>query len=284
MYVRGIAVAALAAASVLGSSTTAQAAGSEAGASGRTINVSAWVQGSFGSPTPPAASQPCPEDTERYTVQGNGVVPGPSTRVVNGVTQTQYTSFCASPAMPVAWLATNIAQWWTSTPTPELLVPLMMEFVEDEIDDPLTSWPNMSPTDNWLYVKVPMDFRVNNVASVSVTASVTTSLGSASATITATPSLLTFSSGDSSGSAECSVDEGREDYVPRAPGACSYTYINSSAIAPNGYSFETSVDVTWDISATVPSPALPATLTTSTPQLLPVSEVQALVTCVGSQC
>jgi hypothetical protein len=103
------------------------------------------------------------------------------------------------------------------------------------------------------------------------------------ASITATPTTVTFRPGEpGSGAVECSVEAAQQPYDPSGPGACSYTYVNSSAVSANGRTFPTSTSVTWSITYRTPagSGTFPALTTTSTSDLA-VAEYQALVTCTG---
>lgn len=144
-------------------------------------------------------------------------------------------------------------------------------------------WEAHHPENGWLYVYVPMDYRINNLDDVTVTVSVTNSLGTVTALETAKPGVVTCDSGEV-GSDQCTADEAQEAYVPRFPGACAYTYTNSSSTAPDGYSFESTTTVAWEITSTPADPTIPATLETAVEQLLPVSEVLAVVTCIGDDC
>jgi len=261
------------------------AKGTETSAGGRTINASAALGGLFPA-SPPKTPKPCPTDpdaiegngprqNEPYRFQIVGETLDPATRVVDGVTQERWISHCGETAFGTFF--------WVSTPTPGPMVDALFDIVKKELDDPQVLWPNMNKKFGWLYVKVPMDFRVGNVAPITATATVSNALGSSTASVTATPSSITFSSGEG-GARSCTVAQAREKYVPRLPGACAYTYKNSSATASDGYSFDTTMTVTWDITSTPVDPTLPATLETSTDALLPVSEVQAIVTCIGKSC
>jgi hypothetical protein len=135
----------------------------------------------------------------------------------------------------------------------------------------------------WAYVTVPVDFRMSNTpAPVSVTASI----GPVWATVTAVPSRITFDPGEPRGhQVSCSAPGASAGYDPAVPGECSYTYVDSSAIASNGRTFTTTMGVEWSISWTSSSAAggsLPA-FTTSSSTPLAVAEIQALVTCTGSR-
>jgi hypothetical protein len=177
---------------------------------------------------------------------------------------------------------TTINEYWVADPEPVDVVRAVFDYVEDYLDPPVVTWPNMSPEHGWLFVKVPMDFRVNNLGTVSVTATVTNALGTASGTVTATPGTIAFSSGDQGGGARCTADQAREPYLPRNYGVCSYTYLNSSAIV--GGAFSSLTTMAWDVTSSPADPSIPATLDTVTAQALAVSEVQAVVTCTGSGC
>lgn len=271
------------------SASPASAAGSEttSSAGGKVINVSAAVAGSTGANPPASISVPCDRADEGAVWEtvvydgagGIGGNAGTQPVVVNG--NTKYISRCRVPGEP---FFTQQTIYFAGPPQAGQLVEAVFKELPKYLDDPVAVWPNMSQEFGWLFVKVPMDYRIPNIGTVTTTATATNTLGSATASVTATPSQVSFVSGDSGGSDSCTMEAAREAYVPRSPGDCAYTYENSSATAANGYSFEASVTVTWDISSVPANASLPATLTTSTPLAVPVSEVQAVVTCIGSGC
>ena len=172
---------------------------------------------------------------------------------------------------------------WFPKYTAQSLAPAAIDEVTRKLVTPPVQFLHLDPVHGWWFVNTPMDFRLGVVAPVSATASVANVLGSAWVTVTATPSLVTFSPGEPGGvPVSCSVAGAAAPYVAARPGECSYTYRNSSAIAANGRTFTTSTSLSWTISyesSDGPGSA-PAVVTTSSSPLA-VAEVQALVTCTG---
>jgi hypothetical protein len=245
--------------------------------------VSARIGGNWGDPGG-LSSNPCAAPFISFVSKRFAEDAGPSRAATRpgagGTTEKLWLNYCEDP-LTGARDPANLVEFWLVDITPGDVVRAAYGYVADYLDPPEVYWPNMNRENGWLFVKVPMDFRVNNLGPVTITATATNSLGSATASITATPDLLTFASGEG-GSASCSGAEARAGYVPGAPGACAYTYQNSSSIA--GGAFGTTMTMEWSIVATPPDPIVPATLETVTGEALPVSEVQAIVTCYGGSC
>ena len=269
----------------VGEMVSAGAAPPPTRAGGGSIDVSAAVAGRWANP-PGLWVNPCsnPYSDFRSNRFANDAGPsrGASRTRSDGVTERLWEVSCVDP-LTGRTDPTTITDFWVAEPDPTVVVRDVFEHITDYLDPPTVTWPNMSEEHGWLFVKVPMDYRISNLQPVSVTATVSNALGSASATVTATPGLVTFTSGEGGGD-QCTADQAREPYVPRSYGDCSYTYQNSSAIAPNGYSFGSTTTMRWDITSSPADPAIPVSLDTFVEQLLPVSEVQALVTCVGAGC
>lgn len=94
---------------------------------------------------------------------------------------------------------------------------------------------------------------------------------------------VTFEPGEPGGYAvRCSVEAAQLGYLAEAPGECSYSYTNTSAVSANGRTFGTSISVDWEITfdSSAGSGTFP-TVTMTTDSELAVAEYQALVTCTG---
>ena len=257
---------------------TATAAGDRGG--GAQIDVSARIGGRYSEPAGVWVN-PCEAPLEFVSERlADDVSQRAWVRVVDGVTEFMWQTYCYDPEEDQR-VAATISQFWIANPDPGELIPPLFDYLPDYLDPPEVTWPNMSPEHGWLFVKVPMDFRINNLESVTLTASVTNVLGTATASVTATPSRVEFQSGEAGGGG-CSAEEARQPYVPGAPGACSYRYTNSSAVA--GGAFGSTTTMVWDITSNPVDPSQPTTLETFTTQSLAVAEVQAVVTCTGSGC
>ena len=268
---------------ILTTATTAVAAGERDLPGGARIDATARIGGRYADP-PGIWMNPCAEG-ERFVSERSqdDAHSRARTRIASdGVTEALWQRFCVDPETGRR-NPTTISEWWIADPRPEDLVPALVGMIEDYLDPPQVEWPNMSPEHGWLFVKVPMDFRVNNLTPITVTATVSNSIGTATASATATPDTVLFDSGEGGG-ATCSAAQATEPYVARVFGACAYTYQNSSAIAPNGYSFTTTTSMQWAITSAPANPTIPGVLDTFVSQDLAVSEVQAIVTCYGRNC
>lgn len=249
---------------------------------GARFDVSAQISGRYANPAG-VWDTPCdPPFVYRARFLGeNGDTTGANRQIrADGVAEFLWSVTCEDPAtggLSALW------DFWIPAPQPSDLVADLAEVLPGYLNPPDVVWPNSSPEHGWLFVKVSMDFRIGNLRPVTVIASVTNLVGSVSASATATPDTVSFVSGEGGGTS-CSASQAQEPYIPRAFGACSYAYQNSSAIAPNGYSFGSTTTMRWDITSSPADPIVPASLDTFVEQLLPVSEVQALVTCVGAGC
>jgi hypothetical protein len=167
---------------------------------------------------------------------------------------------------------------------PEDLLPgLLSQLQQRTLPRPAPTFELLDPEFGWAYVQTPLDFRAGEAwRPVSVTASV----GSVWATVTATPERLVFDPGDPAGPGPvaCAGAAPLAPYVPEVPGACSYTYRNASSTSPaDGYHFRTRLTIEWSISWTSSTgaggPLEP--YSTSAEALLAVAEVKGLVTCTG---
>lgn len=262
---------------VIGGPSAVEAGGDEP-TGGTTISVSAEIGGRWATP---AGIWVNPCDEPLVFVSGSLEGTRGWTRTgADGVTEVAWVTYCFDPDGGLD----PLSEWsifWVASPDPAVLVEPLFERLVEYLDPPEVTWPNRSPEHDWLFVKVPMDFRVNNLEPITVTASVTNILGTGTASVTATPSIVEFVSGEGGG-VSCSADDARLPYVARSPGSCAYTYVNSSSIV--GGTFDTTVTMQWDITSAPADSSLPATLNTVTAEALAVSEVQAVVTCVGSGC
>lgn len=215
------------------------------------------------------------KDGVTVAVRGIGSVTWP--RVEDGVTHHLWLRTCRGEGV------------WVDVPEvqPADIIPQLLEQLRERtLPKPLPVFEMLDPEFGWAYVHTPLDFRAGGDSWRPV--SVTASVGPIWATITARPSLLSFDPGDPAdpGAVVCSGSDPLAAYDPAAPGACSYTYLNSSSTSPvDGYHFATSLSITWAISWTSSTGAggvLDAYTTTAT-SLLAVAEVKGLVECTGSR-
>lgn len=198
-----------------------------------------------------------------------------TTRESNGVTETLYVETCAGEQ--------SGSFVWVPNITAADLLPALSDRVRAELQPPQVQFEGLDPEFGWAYVTVPLDFRVTNLAPVSVTASVAAGPLFVWATVTATPSTVTFLPGEPRGGPmSCSSSGAAMAYYPDTPGECSYTYRDTSAISANGRTFTTTLSVDWVVTydSSSGSGTLP-TLTLSSSTELAVAEIQALVTCTG---
>lgn len=254
-------------------SGVASAAGNRG--SGTSIDVSARVGGRYQEPSPMWVN-PCSDGHEYQTDVLESIARVASDGVVEWVVHT----YCYDPDEDRTVIA-SVRQFWIGVPDPADLVPAVFAHLPEYLDPPTVEWPNMSPDHGWLFVKVPMDFRVRNLEPITLTATATNILGTATASATATPDRVVFASGDGGG-AECSAEQAQEAYVPAVFGACSYRYESSSTVT--GGAFGTRTTMYWAISSNPFDADQPTELDTWTEQSLLVSEVQAVVACSGSDC
>ena len=173
---------------------TATAAGDRGG--GAQIDVSARIGGRYREPAGIWVN-PCEAPLEFVSERlADDVSQRAWVRVVDGVTEFMWQTYCYDPEEDQR-VAATISQFWIANPDPGELIPPLFDYLPDYLDPPEVTWPNMSPEHGWLFVKVPMDFRINNLDSVTLTASVTNVLGTATASVTATPSSVEFAVGRS---------------------------------------------------------------------------------------
>jgi hypothetical protein len=198
----------------------------------------------------------------------------------------EYVQDCGGGAVAIVWVV---------PPTPADAVPGALADVERLLPHPS---PRMDPPNNdprgWAYVQSPLWWWLpaGQWRPVSATASVTSGPFTASATVTAMPSSITFDPGDGSlgsGPVSCPgpgvpFDNSRSLAEQSSP--CTYTYQSSSSMNPDGSgTWAATFTVVWHVAwvgAGGGGGAL-ADLDTTTPVALPVGEVQALGTDPNSQ-
>ncbi len=133
------------------------------------------------------------------------------------------------------------------------LLPDFQALAQDYLTEPELTLKPFDPERDWTYVNVPIDFRTTPESVEPVV--VTIDSGGPDpvwVTITATPSVLTYRSGDplaegAQAEKSCDVDpHATADYNPDVPGECSYQYINASSVA-DGNVFEAELELQWDV-------------------------------------
>jgi hypothetical protein len=167
--------------------------------------------------------------------------------------------------------------FWVPLVTQDTVVPDLYAYLEDYLQPPAVSWPSMDPQFGWLYVKAAMDFRVAPPNAISLTATVTNVTGSVTASVSASPTSVTISPGEPGGQPFlCSLAAATADYSDESPGACSYTYQNSSAISSWG-EFPWQAILRWDVTTSSPTFSS-ASIPTVSYGSVAVAEAQAVVT------
>jgi hypothetical protein len=102
-----------------------------------------------------------------------------------------------------------------------------------------------------------------------------------SATVTATPRILSFDPGDGHRQVSCRGPGPRwrpGTPEPAQPPPCSYTYRDASSVAPGGRAWPARLSIHWDVTwtATNGDGGSLASLTTTQAYAIPVREVQAV--------
>ncbi len=175
--------------------------------------------------------------------------------------------------------------------TPEQTVlPSLRSYIERQIAPPEPKITPLRPQ-GWVLTQVAIDFRTSSDSwqPIEATAQIDAGPNSVWVTAVARPYRLEFTPADPRYPGEtvsCTDDEAVASYDWENPGACSYTYRNSSATAPNGSEFDASFATHWETTFRTSSGStgtinLDATVT---PRPLAVAEVKAFTTCVGSSC
>lgn len=176
-------------------------------------------------------------------------------------------------------------------PASEVLLPALQDYVVSQLSKPEPVIEPLRPK-GWVLVQVPMDFRATSDSWQPVTATAQIDAGPYSlwATMTATPVRLEMVPGDPRYPGEvvgCDGDEAIAPYVGEAPGSCSYTYVNSSAIVGGNHEFPSQFRTIWDVvysTSDRPASQSLAVDPTITERPIAVAEVKGYVTCVGSSC
>jgi hypothetical protein len=192
------------------------------------------------------------------------------------VTAKEYAVACEHPQTSVRDEGT-LSFVWIPVVTEEVLIPDVMAELVTLIPAPNVYFPVADPTYGWLYVKTPMEIRVDNLEPVTASVTATNAISSATATATAEPSRVIFEPGEPYGPATvCSVESvemGWDRDDPDGSG-CVYSYINSSAIVPPEHKFQTRTRAEWHVTGTG---GLDMTLQTTAYDYVAVAEVQAVV-------
>ena len=191
------------------------------------------------------------------------------------VTAKQYQVACEHPQTKVRDDET-MSLVWIPVVTEESLIPDVMAELVTLIPAPNVSFPVADPTYGWLYVKTPMEIRVDNLGTVSATVTAANAISSATATATAEPSGVIFEPGEPHGAAvACSVESVQMGWDRNDPdgSGCLYEYVNSSAIV-EARKFQTHTRVQWHVTGTG---GLDMMLETTAYDHVAVAEVQAVV-------
>lgn len=109
---------------------------------------------------------------------------------------------------------------WVPKLTAQALAPDVTDSVRRRLVTPPVQFQRLDPVHGWWYVNVPMDFRLGVVEPVTATASASNELGTAWITVTATPTLVTFTPGEPDGvPVRCSLVGAAAPYVAERPGS-----------------------------------------------------------------
>lgn len=172
----------------------------------------------------------------------------------------------------------------------QTLLPALISHVKRQLPAPEPVITPLRPQ-GWVLVQVAMDFRATPDTWQPITATAQINAGPQTlwATITATPETLELIPADPRHPNEkitCTGDEALAPYDWETPGACSYTYRNSSATAPNGKEFPAQLQTTWNITyqTSTGSNGTRAIDPTITERPIAVAEVKTYVTCIGNHC
>ncbi len=189
---------------------------------------------------------------------------------------TMWWSYCVDPdTLEIDGASQTMS--WVPLVTQETVVSALYEHLWDYLAPPMLVWPSMDQEFGWLYVKTPNDFRIQQLSTISLTATVTNVTGTVTATVAASPSTLTIEPGEPGGSARsCPMAAALAPFSVASPGACSYTYQNASSIDPMG-TFDVGSTVGWDIATSDPTFPIATAFTWSWREVS-VAEAQAVVT------
>jgi hypothetical protein len=166
---------------------------------------------------------------------------------------------------------------WIELVSTDTLVPQIVEHLEEVLTEPALYWPGIDREHGWLYVQLPMDFRVAAQQPVTLHASVSNLAGSASAWVTATPVSVLFEPGEPNGQPiACTYPAATAGYHENRPNACAVTWHHSSSLSNTTY-FPYRITTVWNITSNA------TTLTTgnsprSTTGNIQIAEIQAILT------
>ena len=169
---------------------------------------------------------------------------------------------------------------------PRDLLPELLERLRTRtLPSPLPVFEKLDPQNQWAYVRVPVDFRAggNSWRPVSVHRVDRSDLGDGDSTAVDAVVRLRRPGGTGSRRHMCWRCADRRLHR-RTAGECSYTYTNASSTSQlDGYHFQTTMTIDWDISWTSSTGAGGALdgFSTSTTAPLAVAEVKGIVTCTG---
>jgi hypothetical protein len=150
-----------------------------------------------------------------------------------------------------------------------------------------TPVPRIGPADEdshgWAYVNMRTFFWVDQGPGQWQAVTATASAGGVGVTVTAEPVRLRIDPGDGSEPVTC---DGAPQPVTRANhhegiDGCTHTYVDSSAMAPNGETWPVTVSIVWHATWTATTGEggdLGYVATTSATRDLPVAEIQAIIT------
>lgn len=192
--------------------------------------------------------------------------PGPTERTApDGTREVLYARVCDPADVTYHWLRDTV--------DPQQAVVVAMAIAQERIPAPAAMFaPDI---ERGAFVKAPLRFGITNGHPVSASASVP----GVTATVTATPRRLEFTPGDGSPPADCDVaGPGAGTGADQPAAACTYTYRDSSTVAPNGESWPARLRVEWAVGWTATTGAggdLPS-VTTTADYAVPVREIQAL--------
>lgn len=164
--------------------------------------------------------------------------------------------------------------------TPRALAQAAEAYAVERLPKPTT---NAAPPLDKGIVKLGMWFwtEPNQYRPISASAWVPTPQGSLTATVTATPSMLMFDSGEPDGERVSCAGPGEQwlpEYGDELASDCMYTYQHSSAIDHNG-TFAAGLSIVWNVTwvANGVAGTFDDYTTTSTQQIT-VNEIQAVIT------
>jgi hypothetical protein len=201
----------------------------------------------------------------------------------DGRVEVLYFKQCSDGTWAWRWIADQPPPG-AALPTPEQLLPGIRGELEKQLPQPSWHTPAETNANGWAYVNTPTYFWLDD--GVWSEQSAQGGFGPVWVRASAEPVMLVIDGGDHRGPIECPFDP--PEYLIGTPTenfpGCSYTYLNSSAVADNGSTFPVSVALvwhaTWEGSGGVGGD-LGEMTTTADQRDLAVAEVQAIVTGSG---